>query len=95
MGKTERRWTAAVAAVVFTIGAWVVVFAPFMVNEGEDGQHSIIDYSFTKGIEEARLVAAEFCAERGQSASPLEKKRRYKRTQNTTSLSYIFTCVDA
>ena len=94
MGKTERQLTAATAAIVFAAGLYVVIFAPLMVSEKEDGGYYITDYSFTKGLPEARQLATAYCAEQGLSPSTLEKKKVYKRVQEQFSTQYHFTCDD-
>ena len=92
MGNTERKLTAAVAAIVFVAGIYVVIFAPFMVNERDDGSYYITDYSFTKGIQDARLTAQNFCADFDKAASDLARKRTYKSISNQFGTEYRFTC---
>ena len=92
MGKTERRLTAATAALVFAAGLYVVIFAPFMVSANDDGSYYITDYSFTKGINEARITAKSFCAEDGRTASTLARKRTFNRATNQFGRKYVFTC---
>lgn len=92
MGKVERRLTAAVMAIVFPIGLYVVVFAPFMVNERDDGSYSITDYSFTKGIKDAAELVKTHCAEQGLNVTGFDTKRTYNRGQNTFGKDYRFTC---
>ena len=62
MGPVERKLTAITTVVVFAAGIWVVIFAPFMVNDDGNNQFHIIDYSFTKGIDEAATLAKSHCA---------------------------------
>ena len=92
MGKTERKLTAAVAAIVFVAGIYVVIFAPLMVNERDDGSYYITDYSFTKGIAEARLLSKNYCADFGKVASEITRKKTYKRVSNQYGTEYRFTC---
>lgn len=92
MGKIERNLTAAVAAIVFVAGIYVVIFAPFMVNERDDGTYYITDYSFTEGPQDARIVAQNFCADREKMASRLTRKKTYKRASNQFGTQYRFSC---
>lgn len=92
MGPVERKLTVATAAVVFAIGLYVVIFAPLMVNEKDDGSFRITDYSFTKGAPEARLLAEEHCASLDLVSSGITKKRTYNRATEQFGTAYDFTC---
>lgn len=93
MGPTERRLTAAIMAITFAAGIYVVIFAPFMVNERDDGSFSITDYSFTKGINEAAILADSHCAEQGAKASGLDTVKTYKRVSKQFGTEFRFTCI--
>lgn len=92
MGKIERNLTVATASIVFAAGLYVVIFAPLMVNERDDGSYYITDYSFTKGINEARILADNICNDKGQIASDFTRKKTYKRASNQFGTEYRFTC---
>ena len=92
MGPVERKLTAITTVVVFAAGIWVVIFAPFKVNDDGNNQFHIIDYSFTKGINEAATLAKSHCAERGLVASGLDTQQTYNRTQKTFGTRYRFSC---
>lgn len=92
MGNGEKKLTAIVMALVFVAGLYVVIFAPFMVNERDDGSYSITDYSFTKGIADAAILADSYCQERGLVASGLDTQKTYNRVQKQFGTDYRFTC---
>lgn len=94
MGPTERRLTAATMAITFIAGIYVVIFAPLMVNEKDKGSFYIVDYSFTKGINEAAILASSHCAEQGATASALETVQTYKRVTKQFGTEFRFTCID-
>lgn len=92
MGPVERKLTTVTSVIVFAAGIYVVIFAPFMVSDTDDGRHYIIDYSLTKGIDEAAIVAEDHCSEQGLEVSGLDRKRTYNRVQGTIGTRYYFTC---
>ena len=94
MGNTERILTAVVMAIVFAAGLYVVIFAPLIVNEREDGTFYITDYSFTKGEREARSVSQAHCAQQGKVVTDLTIKKTWKRASNQFGREYRFSCGD-
>ena len=92
MGPIERKLTAITATIVFIAGIYVVIFAPLMVTQKDDGSYYITDYSFTKGPAEARLLAAEHCNAQGLTSSGITKRRTYKRATQQFGTAYDFTC---
>ena len=80
--------------VVLLAGVYVSFFVELTVNEGEDGNHVIVDYSLKYGPPDARRLAENFCAERGQYLSVFNTKKKRRRSQNGISTEYHFTCID-